>query len=330
MNAYICETYYHLLIALIKNIKKRGKNDLLIFSDKKSNTIVKDEILLTNLKKSNIFNNIFIYDYVSQFDNSNSEIIYEIKRYFFIKKLGNKLIDLLNAYDEIYLFNDISSIGKCINKIKCNYNLIEDGLNCFKENRNIIKNKSILKIFIKKVLYGSYELGKSELIKSIEVNDRDKVTLSNKNIIEYPRDVLFKTLNKYEKNELLNIFSLPQNIDFKENYSLLITQPFFEDSLLESEYAQIELYNKIISDYMENEKVIIKLHPRENTHYDDYIDNIIILDKNFPIEILNFNDSIRFKKVITISSTSIDMMKNIDIKIKLGWNWFYHYKEENK
>ena len=117
-----------------------------------------------------------------------------------------------------------------------------------------------------------------------------------------------------------------------DKFSLLITQPLYQDKFLKSENEQIELYQKIIDSYLKDENIIIKTHPREKIDYNKLKSNnkIIIINDNFPIEILNFIPNLKFNKVITILSTSIKLINNCNKKIMLGWPYLYDFMNKDK
>lgn len=329
MNIFICETYYHLLISMIKNIHCENKNDLIIFGDRLDNSLVDNKILISHLIESQIFRKIYILDYKQDFKRySHYGVLYQIHRYFFINSIKKNIEKTLIDYHQIYLFNDISTIGKCINKLHKKYILLEDGLDCFQNNHNIIEINSSFKRIIKQILYGSSQLGQSKNIEYIEVNNKNNIFIKNKKIIEAKKDNMFNALSLKDKQLIFNIFSTQINLNYTENYSLMITQPLYNDGLLSSLDEQISIYRYIANHYIKEEKLIIKTHPRENIDYLSYFPNAIILDKNFPIEIISFQNKINFHKIITVSSTSIEMIHNCNQKLKLGWDWLEQIRKE--
>ncbi len=330
MNIYIVVTYYHLLISIIKNIKNKGNNDLIIYGDTKDNNIIDNATVINKLKKSKIFRNMYVIDRRSDFVGyKDYSFGYQLKRIFVINNLKRYLLNKvqLDMYDNIVIFNDITSIGKCINKMKLKYILLEDGLDCYKNNKKIVEIKNPIKKIVKKFLYGSYQLGESKNIKYIEVNCAEGVFLKGKKIIENNKMQMFNALSTKEKKEIFDLF-INEKFDYSRCYNLLITQPLFQDGIVKSEEKQISVYKKIISEYCNSSKVIIKCHPREDIDYMSAFVNVILLNGNFPLEVLTLNDNIKFKNVITISSTSIDMIKNCENKIRLDWSWLEQYEKE--
>ena len=163
-------------------------------------------------------------------------------------------------------------------------------------------------------------MGMSKNIVYIEVNNKDGIVNNGIQIVEVKKTDLFQSLSVEENKEILDIF-MKNDFKFCNGCNLLITQPLFQDKILPNEKSQIKIYKKILDEYCKNEKVLIKNHPRESIKYDNYFSNAICLDKAFPLEILLLNKNIWFNKVITISSTAIDMFENCKEKIKLGWEW---------
>ncbi|HHE9382181.1 TPA: glycosyltransferase family 52, partial [Haemophilus influenzae] len=62
----------------------------------------------------------------------------------------------------------------------------------------------------------------------------------------------------------------------------------------------------------DQEKLVIKTHPRETTNYRNYFPNIEVFSENYPSEILDVL-GIRFEKVVTIFSTAVYVYPKEDI-----------------
>ena len=255
MKLYIVVTYYHLLISIIKCIHERGKHDLIIYGDTEDNSLIENNELMYRLHKAGIFNNIYIINYKKHFKNCQDyDFKFQLKRICIINNLRDELEKYkIRAYDNLYIFNDITTIGKCINKMNLKYILLEDGLNCFKNNTNLVCVKNPIKKIIKKFLYGSYQMGLSKNIIYIEVNDKKGIKNNGVKFVELNKKKLFQTLNTQESNEILNIF-IESHFEISEDCNLIITQPLYQDKILSSEEDQIDVYKKIINDFCKNEK----------------------------------------------------------------------------
>lgn len=200
---YICATYYHTLITILKTLKSSDESSLIL-----QNTIPDVEKFAKRLKKFNLFKEINIYDevgLVKKFYERNIEYIYFRKE---------ELIDLVEQkynipfqnYDDIYIYNDWTTLGAYLMDKKIKYHLIEDGLDTFhflkdflermnpKPQTNNFRRKMELfwkkekDAFSKRFLHrGYYYFGQSKYAIDIEVNNKSIVSLKHKKVKEVPR-----------------------------------------------------------------------------------------------------------------------------------------------
>lgn len=318
---FICCTYYHLLISIIKALKSSDKCDVLLSTAWNDFTLIQDKALIEKLKKSNIFSNVILDEVlINKRQNIVNSKFKELKKYFLLKRIRKNFSIDLSDYDDIYLFNYNNPIGRMINKSKIYHNLLEDGTDCYKNNQTIIKSKMSLKNFIKKYILNLEDLGESKYTKSIEVNDSNGIVLKNKKIVVASKREMLDSLTNDEKELIVSLFMQNNNWKKLNNVTLIITQPFYIDNILKTEEEQIKIYKDIIDTYCNDDSIIIKPHPRDFTNYESIISKSNIINDIFPLEILNFTD-IKFNKVITISSTAINLIYNCNEKISLGWEW---------
>lgn len=327
-NLYICNTYFHLLISIIKSMNTDEKCDLVISSDFKNECLFQDKELLTRLNNFHIFNDIKL------FNHSAEEIRIKEKKTVFHKILYTYKMAIKNElhfedYNNIYIYYEPCLISRMLHITKTEYNIIEDGTDFIKKNYHCIKYVPTIKNIIKSLL-GFPGYGQSKYIKSIEVNDKSELPIEDKRIIENSKEKMFENLTENQIKVLLEIF-LPNDIDVDSfnGATLIITQPLYEDHYLENEIDKINLYKKIIQEYAKNDKVIIKTHPRERTDYKLYFNNYKVIDFPFPMELLDFLN-IDLEEIITVSSTSIDIFKNAKSKIYLGWEWLDQMRKRIK
>lgn len=333
MNIYVCVTYYHLFVALLKNIKIPQTSDLVISSMAYSNNLCTNYRLIEQINNQNIFRKIYVYD-LTRFNYLNDKepstrLSKRVKYRRWIKKY--KEIDF-NIYQDIYLFNDETAFGMLLNWRSIHYNLLEDGTDNYLKYQpredNSIKHK-----IAKALRLDTPKLATSQLINSIEVNSSEGLLIKGKKIIVRPKRELIDSLNADEKLKIYEIFlgkTLSTNFN-DGKYALIISQPLYEDGFLYSEIDKVNIYKYIIQNYCSGYIPVIKLHPRESTEYSSYIQNVITIKKPFPLEILNFNPNIIFSKAITVSSTSIQLIDFVkrDEKIDLGWKWFVEYCKDH-
>lgn len=255
---------------------------------------------------------------------SNEMIELNFKIDYKVKKIKNKIIYILYLlYLRVYFlkFNKkkyrrvIGSghliYSNLIIKDK-DFIMFEDGIKNYTVRDMEGKNLQKLKQFL------GYLSPKNELIKAKEIyltqyNDlysklREKIKIIDIN-------ALWKEKNEEERKKILYIFGLKLDVVKKLNKKkyLLLTQPLSEDNVL-SEEEKIDIYRKILRNY-DQEKLVIKPHPREKTNYKIFFPNIEIIEKKIPIELLELC-GFRVEEVITIFSTGILNFKN---KAKLSF-----------
>ena len=102
-NVYLCHTYYHLLISVIKAVNTKGINDVILFSDCENGILI-DKNLIKNVKKSNVFNSVLAIDNRNKENKLNSNILYKFKKFLYtFNYLENNNLVLSN-YDNIYIY----------------------------------------------------------------------------------------------------------------------------------------------------------------------------------------------------------------------------------
>ena len=324
-NIYCCNTYYHLLISIIKALKNNEKKDLSLFSDIHNNKLILNQQLIKRIKESNIFNKIIIFDYSKEEIEIEKKKFSSIYRYILTKKIVKNNNLNLKKYDNLYLFFDCSLLGHVIQQQHLYYTLLEDGTNTFKTNFNRMEPHKNLKYYIKKLMNFS-DYAQSNYIKEIEVNSATDLNIYGKKMIESPKIELFNSLTEQQKQIIINVFLT--NIDFNkfENSILLITQPLSEDKIVSTELEKIKLYSEILKKYGDKKEIIIKKHPREKTNYKQYFKKCYVINDEFPIELINFYP-IKIKKIITLASTSIELINNCNEKVYLGWEYLERFKD---
>ncbi|MBM6691185.1 hypothetical protein H9X75_08980 [Fusobacterium mortiferum] len=257
------------------------------------------------------------------FDESKVIWIKEYKEFnYLIRKykqwrLNNKLINLLENIEMIYLQDHISYSQFFLNNFNKNIYLLEDGTMNY--NRKILEeenNREIKKIrinhFIKKVIIEKRKkdykrFGLSEKIKKVYLTGLFSTPDLIKNKVEIINlSEKWEALTRNEQNEILEVFNISteklEKLRLEKGKVLLLTQPLSEDGIV-TEEEKIEIYREIIMK-QSKKNIYIKAHPREKTNYKEVFKefNIKTIENSFPIEICLLLD-IKFEKVITLFST---------------------------
>ncbi len=292
---FVCNTLYHTLIALIYPCQEK---QMLLDS-----RIPKVAILKTNIEKYIDNITVDIFDDTSIY-KKDADLIFN--RYDFdIKILDNH---------DIVLFNDLTYLGFLLNKNKIKYQLFEDGLNCFQSKlKKHIKLKTKVKC---RILGISNKMGMSRYCTTISINDKtglDKDVRFHK-FIELKKSVLFGNVSLELKEKLLKIFNV-QAVKIPENSTLILTQPLYKDGFYTSYHQQIAFYSEKVEYYLsQNMSVFIKEHPRDTIDYSILNNKVYFLDKNVPMELLDFVIDNAFDIGYTHSSTALDALFKVNKK----------------
>ncbi|MBO6165855.1 MAG: glycosyltransferase [Eubacterium sp.] len=256
-------------------------------------------------------------------------------------------------YDKINVFWDLGYFGTYLNIKGIKYRLHEDSLNSYQHIRENRPNYAY--IFNEEELKahkGVVPFGYSEFAEEVEVNEAEgiQVELGEKLVVN-PRAELMKALTDEDKKHIFDVF-LPK--DFKaERVSLLIlTDPLAVTGRLPDEETQIRLYRDIIEKYGQTSNVVsgtdsdgtekaasgdgaaigtgvfIKAHPRDSVDYKSVFPEATVIEKTIPMEVMNFDKNFHADKAITVSSSAIYGLEQVDEKIYLGSEILDNYRRD--
>lgn len=320
----IGSTLYHIYLSTLKIIEannyvidKKQDNLLILFENTKN-----IESLTDRIENSIFFRKVIILPNRQKQTQLAGKLNYKFFRKKSIISVLEKHYPELKKEDKfikssrIYICDTDSSKNYFYYKFKdYNINMIEEGEKTYS---HITKKTEILK---KKYLRKAFaENGFGDEIKNIHVQHPNRL----------PKEIKHKGLklnvgnivNQTAPHLMDEITSMFEKINLKHSqnldYSILLTQPMSEDFLVSSEEDKIKIYKDIIKLIPKNQKLIIKTHPRESTNYALHFKDTIILPKLFPIELLQYNYNITFKLGLTLYSTALNNLNNIDKKYYLA------------
>lgn len=290
-NIFICKTTWEHFITLLvcANLyNQNNKKSIIIVEQAKENSL-----FFKKIKNLNYFSECMkislIQNRIAKFLLFKYRVNYSLK-----KRLGK----FISSKNSINVFVDQSVLSQVFIHNKIKLNLYEHG------NGNYLVGAYPNFPILKKILGVSPGYGRSESVENIFLQYPEKAPIDIQHKVKkLDLQLLFNSLEDNQKNEIFNIFNIP-NIHITDNTAIILTQPLSEDGFM-SENKKIKIYRQII-DNLENIKIYIKPHPRDNTNYNSIFNssNITIFPSTFPIELLNFRD-IKFNTAITVCSGSI-------------------------
>ncbi len=324
---YICHTYYHAYIAVVKELVKRKEDreraDIVLSTMSNDFGSLKER-----LEATGVFKNVFIYEekedvsspevmkYHKDKGNIVLNLLQRIKYTRLLGKLQEQYIPTdMSKYRDVYVFCDSDPIGYYLNYKKIPYHAIEDGLNSGKlddQARNANKGAFPVKCAMAKLGLIFIESGYSRYCIDYEVNDISVNHKPPKNTIEVPRQELNDRLSKEDHRALVDIF-LPnsekvvsqllgdtKSPGVKPN-AMILTEPLCDMDVRK------EMFGDIIKEYENEYRVIIKPHPRDVLDYEKEFPDVEVIKEKFPMEVLGDIEGFKVDKLISV----ITQMENV-------------------
>ena len=322
---YICHTYYHAYIAVVKELVKRHTSDAK--ADIMLSTMSNDfGSLPERLEKTGVFEHVYMFDEkedvtseeVMSYHRDKGNIVANLLQRITYTKLLGKLQEPhiptdLSKYSDVYVFCDSDPIGYYLNYKKIRYHAVEDGLNSGKlddQARNANRGAWPLKRAMAALGLIFIESGYSRYCIDYEVNDISANHSLPPNVVEEPREELNNKLTPEDHAVLVDIFLVNKDVvvgqllgdgSDKRPQVMILTEPLCEMDVRK------KLFGDIIDEYKEGNRVIIKPHPRDVLDYEkEFPDTIVIRDK-FPMEVLGDIEGFKVDKVISV----ITQMENV-------------------
>ena len=343
---YICHTYYHVYIAVTKELVGRqqssGHADIALST--MSNNF---ETLKERLENSKVFDNVFMFDEkedvtsqeVMKYHKDKGNIVLNLLQRIKYTKLLGKLQEPfiptdMSKYKDVYVFCDSDPIGYYLNYKKIRYHAIEDGLNSGKlDDQARLANKGAfpLKCAMAKMGLIFIESGYSRYCIDYEVNDISVNHKPPKNTIEVPREELCKKLTPKDHDILVKIFlenperlikQLLEKVPGDENKPnvMILTEPLCELDV------RRKLFADIIDEYKDANRVIIKPHPRDLLDYEKEFPDTVVIKDRFPMEVLGDINGFSVDKVVSVI-TQMDNVYFAKEMVYLGLDFLDKYED---
>ena len=346
---YVCHTYYHVYISILKEFALRERmGDS--FVPKQSTIVLSNmsndfETLKERLVDTDFFEDILEYDEkpgtffedLAQYKDPNAGALKSIfNRIKYTKKLGKYQEPYIptdfRKYDDIYVFCDSDPIGYYLNYKHIYYHSVEDGLDTIK-GRDFARYDNTpyfeLKVFLSKKLnllfvqdgYGKYCM-------DMEVNDISVLKYPNPYYVECSRQKLLDRLTYYEKEFLLDVF-----VKEKEELKKILSRSSGKTALVLTEpLTTLDVRKKIFDDLRlsyesDGYSVIFKQHPRDYLDYRKEFPDNHLIDRSVPMEMLNFFER-KFDIVVSVF-TELGNVSFAKEKVRLGRDFMDSYEDRS-
>lgn len=344
---YICHTFYHVYVALLKECylsqEERGQADIVLST---MSTDFKD--LDQRLKASGFFGRVILFDEkrhtyfpeLTKYRKDRGNIIFNMFwRILYTKKyakLEAPFIPVdLKMYGDIYVFCDSDPIGYYLNARRIPYHAVEDGLNTIRnfdsaryDNRGCFSLKAFMSeklnlIFIQNG-YGKYCI-------DMEVNDISLLKYSYHKYIEVSRKMLVEHLTQKDKDKIVAVFVKNVSVLYNKMNEgnregkncpkiLILTEPICQED------TRIRMFRDMIAKYGEGAQIYFKPHPIDTYDYAAVFPEHIVFAPSFPMEMFQLIPGLRFAKVLCLL-TDLEAVEFADEVIRLGADFVEQYED---
>lgn len=314
---FICTTYYHVYVTLLKQLNAPREADLVICDD-----IPTGRTLAEQIRRAGLFSNVW---YVQQSllpevrGHSRLDwVVFQHRRRY--RTLHPLLPFQVENYQDVYLFHDGTPLGMYLTDARKPYHLIEDSLNFYQRFRETPQARLLKahtwRFYLRRILNAGYfPLGESRFVIDIEVNDRSKLQIQGKKIVELSRSQLHSNLSPEGLRLLLEVFGCPQMPEMGGYCALLLTEPLYTDGVCGSLQEQVQIYKEMTTQLEQRGfHVVLKPHPRDTASYSHT--SATVLERYFPIELLNDSSAFVLGCVAAVSSSAV---YSITAKQRLLW-----------
>lgn len=321
---FICERPFPLYRSIIKAVSDPCNDDIII-----SNQVEGMEKIVTELRNSVIFNNVYFFDDVlyKEFDNYGSVRAYKKfpKNIIVLWKKLCKYIEFqnkaksiqlpdgidINSYDEIYVNDVTSSLMFYLFSKKKKVIWMEHAVDGYQ-----IKLATVLNVcyrlmhFLEKIGITYALHGVSKYVDQVEVNRNEKLVplIKNKKIKETNIGEMISRMSSEKRNSIFEIYQKAYDINFDElkTVSIVLTAPLYVDNCVKSEKEQICVYTNMINECVGTfENVLIKPHPRDSLNYAEVFPKCTVIDKCVSAEVINLSTKMEIDNAIGIRTTTV-------------------------
>lgn len=325
MRLYYVKTMFQLLGALLdkKDADPNGKAVFLM------NTFVKERILDFDIFNSYFNCDFIIYntDLITNKETQDEKIWLKDIKIYYDNLLKENNYSILN-FDSIHVYASIRfSLYLCQKNIS--FSLHEDGNGAasktgfvqWRENVDCVDKRKIAEKF------GLLD-GSCKFVSKLYCRVKSQTKQMPEKVEDFDVGAILKNISQNDIEKFLGLFT-KQKLTY-DNTCLILTQYYFKNKQIEySDNLRAKLYLNIANYFSSNYKVLLKPHPADKVNYLDYYE-IDIIDKFMPSELLLCYEGLKINRCITVSSTSIQIMKDkADEIVMIGddVDWILNYSD---
>lgn len=296
-NLYICHTAYQVLVDLLRADRAEGKPHTLLLSA----SVADVQALAARLDKTGVVRTVQVDE--TRWPGTVTGPLADLRaRRAFEKLCGWKLER--SRYENIYIHNDWSVLGRYLQDCHAGYILCEDTFgSTLGPDQHLVTDQRAAPVFARKQRTGKGYLywGDSPWCKLVESEDASRCTLFGPDkMVTDSKAALLQSLTDEEKAMVRSVFLTQPLPEQAEGATLLLPRSFVADGLMTQE-RQDAMFRAVAARYAVG-PLFIKTHPRDTTDYHALFPDAVILERTMPSEVLNFCLPFTFRRAVTVQS----------------------------
>ena len=296
-NLYICHTAYQVLVDLLRAGRAEGKPHTLVLSA----AVADVQALAARLDKTGVVRTVLVDE--TCWPGTVTGPLADLRaRRAFEKLCGWKLER--SRYENIYIHNDWSVLGRYLQDCHVGYILCEDTFgSTLGPDQHLVTDQRAAPDFARKQHTGKGYLywGDSPWCKQVESEDAARCTLFGPDkMVTDSKTALLQSLTDEEKAMVRSVFLTQPLPEQAEGATLLLPRSFVADGLMTQE-RQDTMFRAVAARYAVG-PLFIKTHPRDTTDYHALFPDAVILERTMPSEVLNFCLPFTFRRAVTVQS----------------------------
>ena len=296
-NLYICHTAYQVLVDLLRAGRAEGKPHTLVLSA----AVADVQALAARLDKTGVVRTVLVDE--TCWPGTVTGPLADLRaRRAFEKLCGWKLER--SRYENIYIHNDWSVLGRYLQDCHAGYILCEDTFgSTLGPDQHLVTDQRAAPDFARKQHTGKGYLywGDSPWCKQVESEDAARCTLFGPDkMVTDSKAALLQSLTDEEKAMVRSVFLTQPLPEQAEGATLLLPRSFVADGLMTQE-RQDAMFRAVAARYAVG-PLFIKTHPRDTTDYHALFPDAVILERTMPSEVLNFCLPFTFRRAVTVQS----------------------------
>ena len=296
-NLYICHTAYQVLVDLLRAGRAEGKPHTMVLSA----AVADAEALAARLDKTGVVRTVLVDETRWPGTVTGPLAAWRCRRAF--EKLCGWKLDRAR-YENIYIHNDWSVLGRYLQDCHAGYILCEDTFgSTLGPDQHLVTDQRAAPDFARKQHTGKGYLywGDSPWCKVVESEDAARCSLFGPDkMVTDSKGALLESLTDDEKAMVRSVFLTRPLPEQAEGATLLLPRSFMADGLMTQE-RQDAMFKAVAARYAVG-PLFIKTHPRDTTDYQALFPDAVILERTMPSEVLNFCLPFTFRRAVTVQS----------------------------